>query len=158
MSVAQFLQSAHPTAFSFEVLPPLRGKSIESVYRTIDRLMPFNPAYINITPHRTETIYHEVEGGMFERLNVRSRPGTVAIAAALKGRYGIPAVPHRPQTEVGHKGHVHRHVWQHTPGLARGVCGAFGILLVLRHIPQLRPSAPRFRPYAGQRDRTQHTE
>lgn len=94
MSVAQFLQSAHPTAFSFEVLPPLRGKSIESVYRTIDRLMPFNPAYINITTHRTETIYHEVEDGMFERLNVRSRPGTVAIAAALKGRYGVPAVPH----------------------------------------------------------------
>ena len=94
MSVASFLQSAHPTAFSFEVLPPLRGKSIESVYRTIDRLMPFNPAYINITTHRTETIYHEVQEGMFEKLSVRSRPGTVAIAAALKGRYGIPAVPH----------------------------------------------------------------
>ena len=94
MSVASFLQSAHPTAFSFEVLPPLRGKSIESVYRTIDRLMPFNPAYINITTHRTETIYHEVREGMFEKLCVRSRPGAVAIAAALKGRYGIPAVPH----------------------------------------------------------------
>lgn len=86
--------SNQPTAFSFEVLPPLRGKSIESVYRTIDRLMPFNPAYINITTHRNENVYCELPDGRYERLCVKSRPGTVAIAAALKGRYGIPAVPH----------------------------------------------------------------
>lgn len=94
MSVSSFLRSAHAPAFSFEVLPPVRGKSIESVYRTIDRLMPFNPAYINITTHRTETVYHEVAPGMYERLSVRTRPGTVAVAAALRGRYGVPAVPH----------------------------------------------------------------
>lgn len=94
MSVSEFLQAPHDTAFSFEVLPPVRGKSIDSVYRTIEKLMPFNPAYINITTHRAETIYSEVEAGRFERLNLRSRPGTVAIAAALKGRYGLPAVPH----------------------------------------------------------------
>ena len=94
MSVASFLQSAHPTAFSFELLPPLRGKSIESLYRTIERLLPFGPAYINITTHRSETIYHEVEDGRFERLSLRNRPGTVAIAAALKARYDIPTVPH----------------------------------------------------------------
>ena len=94
MSVASFLQSAHPTAFSFELLPPLRGKSIESLYRTIERLLPFGPAYINITTHRSETIYHEVADGRFERLSLRNRPGTVAIAAALKARYDIPTVPH----------------------------------------------------------------
>ena len=49
-------QGIEGTAFSFEVLPPMRGKSIESVYRTIDRLMPFNPRCINITTHRSETI------------------------------------------------------------------------------------------------------
>ena len=75
MSVASFLQSAHPTAFSFELLPPLRGKSIESLYRTIERLLPFGPAYINITTHRSETIYHEVSDGRFERLSLRNRPG-----------------------------------------------------------------------------------
>lgn len=94
MSVASFLQSAHPTAFSFELLPPLRGKSIESLYRTIERLLPFGPAYINITTHRSETIYHEVADGRFERLSLRNRPGTVAIAAALKARYNLPTVPH----------------------------------------------------------------
>lgn len=82
------------TAFSFEVLPPLRGKSIDTVYRTIDRLMPFSPVSVNITTHRAETIYSEQSDGRFERLHVQGRPGTVAIAAAIKGRYGIKTVPH----------------------------------------------------------------
>ena len=93
-NVAQFLAAEHPTAFSIEVLPPVRGKSIEQVFKTIDRLMPFNPAYINITTHRSEVVYREVADGVFQRSFERKRPGTVAIAAALKGRYGVPAVPH----------------------------------------------------------------
>lgn len=94
MSVASFLAAEHPTAFSFEVLPPMRGKSIEQVFKTIDRLMPFNPAYINITTHRSEVVYREVASGVFQRTAERKRPGTVAIAAALKGRYGVATVPH----------------------------------------------------------------
>ena len=93
-NVAQVLAAEHPTAFSFEVLPPVRGKSIEQVFKSIDRLMPFNPAYINITTHRSEVVYREVADGVFQRSFERKRPGTVAIAAALKGRYGVPAVPH----------------------------------------------------------------
>ena len=93
-NVAQFLAAEHPTAFSFEVLPPVRGKSIEQVFKTIDRLMLFNPAYINITTHRSEVVYREVADGVFQRSFERKRPGTVAIAAALKGRYGVPTVPH----------------------------------------------------------------
>jgi methylenetetrahydrofolate reductase (NADPH) len=93
-NVEEFLSADHPTAFSFEVLPPVRGKSIEQVFRSLDRLMPFNPAYINITTHRSEVVYREVAEGVFQRTFERRRPGTVAIAAALKGRYGVPAVPH----------------------------------------------------------------
>ena len=93
-SVAEFLSTEHTTAFSFEVLPPVRGKSIEQVYKTIDRLMPFNPAYINITTHRTEVFYRDMGDGIFQRFTEHTRPGTVAIAAALKGRYGIRTVPH----------------------------------------------------------------
>lgn len=94
MSVSKFLTSPHATAFSFEILPPVRGKSIEAVYQTIERLLPYAPAYINITTHRTECIYHELENGTFERLSVVQRPGSVAIAAALRARYGLPTVPH----------------------------------------------------------------
>lgn len=94
MSVASFLKSAHATAFSFEVLPPMRGKGIDNIFSNIDRLMKFNPAYINITTHRTEVVYQQMENGMFRCFSEIKRPGTVAIAAALKGRYGIPTVPH----------------------------------------------------------------
>ena len=82
------------TQFSFEVLPPPRGKGLDSVYRTIDRLIPFNPVCVNITTHRTETIYSDLGNGTYQRLQVRNRPGTVAIAAVIKERYGIHTVPH----------------------------------------------------------------
>lgn len=94
MSVADFLASNHSTAFSIEVLPPVRGKSIDQVFKTIERLLPFNPAYINITTHRTEVVYKEISEGVYQRTTERMRPGTVAIAATLKERYGIPTVPH----------------------------------------------------------------
>jgi len=94
MSVASFLSSPHPTAFSFEILPPLRGKGIENLFRSIDRLMPFSPAYINITTHRTEVMYKEVSDDLYRRNITRRRPGSTAIAAAIKGRYGVPTVPH----------------------------------------------------------------
>ena len=94
MSVSEFLNSSHTTAFSFEVLPPLRGKGIEQIYRTIDRLLPYNPSYINITTHRTDIVYKETADGSFMRVSERKRPGTVAIAAALKAKYNIPTVPH----------------------------------------------------------------
>lgn len=94
MSVASFLKSNNQTAFSFEVLPPLRGNSIDTLFNSVERLMQFNPAYINITTHRTEVVYKEVSAGIFQRTNERKRPGTVAIAAVLKSRYGVATVPH----------------------------------------------------------------
>ena len=94
MSVAEFINSQHETAFSFEVLPPVKGHSIEQIYKTIDRLRQFNPAYINITTHRSDYIYREKEPGIYIRQAERHRPGTVAIAAAIKNKYNIPTVPH----------------------------------------------------------------
>lgn len=94
MSVASFLAAEHSTAFSFEILPPVKGKSIEQVFQTIERLLPFDPAYVNITTHRTEVIYRQTADGSYCRTTDLIRPGTVSIAAVLKGRYGITTVPH----------------------------------------------------------------
>jgi methylenetetrahydrofolate reductase (NADPH) len=82
------------TAFSFELLPPLRGKKIQQVFGTIDMLKEFNPRYINITTHHSENVYKEDDKGNISKQNIRKRPGTVAIAAAIQNRYGIRAVPH----------------------------------------------------------------
>lgn len=93
-SVASFLASEHPTAFSFEILPPLRGNSIDKTLDGIKPLLEFKPAYVNITTHRTEVSYTHVGGGTYRASTARKRPGTVAIAAVLKERFGIRPVPH----------------------------------------------------------------
>lgn len=93
-SVASFLASPHDTAFSFEILPPVRGKSIERTYANIDLLMEFAPAYVNITTHRNQVEYRDMGDGNYRVNTSRKRPGTVAIAAALRERYGIRPVPH----------------------------------------------------------------
>ena len=80
--------------FSFEVLPPLKGTGTETLFRTIEELAPFRPRHINITTHRAEYVYREVEGGLVERSRVRRRPGTIAISAAIQQRWGIPVIPH----------------------------------------------------------------
>lgn len=81
-------------AFSFEVLPPLKGNGTEGLFSNIDKLSERRPLFINITTHHSEWVYREKEDGSFERLSVRRRPGTVAIASAIQRRYGIPVVPH----------------------------------------------------------------
>lgn len=94
MKVIEHIKNSKSTAFSFEVLPPLKGNSIASVYATIDKLREFDPKYINITTHRSEYVYKDTDDGLFKRVITRNRPGTVAIAAAIQSRYGITAVPH----------------------------------------------------------------
>lgn len=80
--------------FSIEVLPPLKGNGTDRLFHNIDMLKDFNPHFINITTHHSEYVYRELDNGQYERLRVRRRPGTVAIAAALQVRYGIPVIPH----------------------------------------------------------------
>ena len=94
MAVIDLIKKQDHTAFSFEVLPPLKGTGMKSLFSTIDELKEFNPLYINITTHRNEVSYKELPNGMFERYNLRRRPGTVAIASAIHNRYGITTVPH----------------------------------------------------------------
>lgn len=94
MSIVNKISTTGKTAFSFELLPPLKGNGIASVYRTIDALREFDPKYINITTHRSEMVYKELPGGLFERVAERHRPGTVAIAAAIQNKYHIPVIPH----------------------------------------------------------------
>ena len=94
MNVIDLIQRHEGAAFSFEVLPPLKGTGTERLFRTIDSLREFSPAYINITNHRSEYVYRDLEGGIVERLRIRRRPGTIAVAAAIQQRYDIHVVPH----------------------------------------------------------------
>jgi len=94
MSVVDSIKNTGKTVFSFELLPPLKGNGMDGVNRTIETLLEFDPKYINITTHRSELVFKETANGLFERVSERHRPGTVAIAAAIKHKYKIPVVPH----------------------------------------------------------------
>jgi methylenetetrahydrofolate reductase (NADPH) len=80
--------------FSIEILPPVKGKSIESIFKTLDPMMEFKPSFINVTYHRSEQIFKKNKDGSFERIDIRKRPGTVGICAAIMNHYSVDAVPH----------------------------------------------------------------
>jgi methylenetetrahydrofolate reductase (NADPH) len=94
MKVTDHLKKADSTVFSIEILPPLKGKSIQSIYNAIDPLLEFKPAFIDVTYHREEFVYKKKPNGLLEKKSVKKRPGTVGICAAIMNRYKIDAVPH----------------------------------------------------------------
>lgn len=94
MTVSELINKTNKTAFSFEVLPPLKGTGTVNLFHTIDTLREFEPEYINITTHRSEYVYVEQSDGTYLRHFMRRRPGTVAVASAIMQKYGIKVVPH----------------------------------------------------------------
>ncbi len=95
MKITEHIKKAKgKTLFSFELLPPVKGQSIQWIYDAIDPLMEFNPPFIDVTYHREDYIYKQQENGLLEKVSYRKRPGTVAICAAIMNRYKVDAVPH----------------------------------------------------------------
>jgi methylenetetrahydrofolate reductase (NADPH) len=94
MKVTDHIKQAHGTLVSFEILPPLKGKGISNIYQHLDPLMEFKPSWINVTYHRSETAFKKRADGSFEKVEVRKRPGTVGICAAIMNYYHIDAIPH----------------------------------------------------------------
>jgi methylenetetrahydrofolate reductase (NADPH) len=94
MKVTQYLQENKGPIISLEILPPTKGKSIDSIYSHLDPLMEFKPAFVNVTYHRAEQVYKKRADGNFERVEIRKRPGTVGICAAIMNKYKVEAIPH----------------------------------------------------------------
>jgi len=94
MKVTDHIKEGKDTVISFEILPPLKGKTINSIYDHLDPLMEFKPAFINVTYHRSEQVFKKKADGTFDKVEVRKRPGTVGICAAIMNHYKVDAVPH----------------------------------------------------------------
>ncbi len=95
MKVTEHIANANgKTLFSFEILPPLKGQNIQSIFDGIDPLMEFNPPFIDVTYHREEYEYKELPNGLLERRVVKKRPGTVGICSAIQNKYQVDAIPH----------------------------------------------------------------
>ncbi len=94
MKITEYISKSKKTLFSFEILPPLKGEGIESLFKAIDPLMEFKPKFIDVTYHREEYVYKKRGANLLERQVVRKRPGTVGICAAIMNRFKVDAVPH----------------------------------------------------------------
>ncbi len=95
MKVTSYFEKANgQTLVSFEILPPLKGGSMQAIFDVLDPLMEFKPPFIDVTYHREEFLYKQRESGYFEKIAIRKRPGTVGICASIMHRYGVDAVPH----------------------------------------------------------------
>jgi methylenetetrahydrofolate reductase (NADPH) len=94
MKVTDHLLNAKDTVISFEILPPLKGKGIQSLYTHLDPLMELKPAFINVTYHRSEHVFKKTADGNFSKVVVRKRPGTESICAAIMNKYNVDTVPH----------------------------------------------------------------
>ncbi len=94
MKVTEHIAQAKDTLISFEVLPPLKGKGIDALYKHLDPLMEFKPSYINVTYHRSEHVFKKKADGSFDKVIIRKRPGTESICAAIMNKYDVDTVPH----------------------------------------------------------------
>lgn len=94
MKITEHIRRSSKTLFSFEILPPLKGDSIESIYKGIDPLMEFGPSFIDVTYHREDYLEKKRPDGSFVKVITKKRPGTVAICAAVMHKYNVDTVPH----------------------------------------------------------------
>ena len=95
MKVTEHIENASgKPLFSFEILPPLKGQNIQSIFDSIDPLMEFNPPFIDVTYHREEYEFKELSNGLLQKKIVKKRPGTVGICAGIQNKYNVDAIPH----------------------------------------------------------------
>ena len=94
MKIIDYLNNSKKTLFSYEIIPPFRGGSIDKVFRLVEDLMPFNPPFIDLTSRSAESYYqHDGTGNLVEHIR-RKRPGTIGISAAIKNKFNVETVPH----------------------------------------------------------------
>ena len=94
MKIIDYLNNSKKTLFSYEIIPPFRGGSIDKVFRLVEELMPFNPPFIDLTSRSAESYYQDDGTGSLVEHIRRKRPGTIGISAAIKNKFNVETVPH----------------------------------------------------------------
>lgn len=94
MKIIDIINNSKKPLFTYEIVPPLKGASLDKIVDTVETLREYNPSYINITNHQSEVVYRELDNGLIKRSFVHKRPGTVALSAMLQFRYNIPVASH----------------------------------------------------------------
>ena len=93
MKVTEHLDKAKTPFVSFEILPLSRGGDINMLFGLIEKLIKYNPPFIDVTSHSSEVHFEETPGGIRKKVK-RKRPGTIGICVAIKNKFNIDTVPH----------------------------------------------------------------
>lgn len=94
MKVVEHLERTNNPLFSYEIIPPKRGKSAREILDIVEQLLPYDPPFIDVTSHSAQAVYQESEDGAIKRSVTTKRPGTMGICALIQHRYQIDSVPH----------------------------------------------------------------
>ena len=94
MKIIELLENRRESLISYEIIPPVRGGSVNDILSLVETVMKYNPPFIDVTSHSAEVLYEELPDGTWRRKVKRKRPGTIGLCAAIKGRYGVETVPH----------------------------------------------------------------
>ena len=94
MHVIEHIERARKTLFSFEIIPPPRGKTVRDIIEIVEQIAPVKPPFVDVTSHMAEAVYDELSDGTIKRRVRKKRPGTISICGIIQNRYGIDTVPH----------------------------------------------------------------
>jgi methylenetetrahydrofolate reductase (NADPH) len=97
MKVSEHIQKAQeakqPT-FSYEIVPPPRGRTIQDIINSVEAIRPFNPSWIDVTSHASNAYFNERPDGTIQKKILRKRPGTLGICGVIQNRFRIDTVAH----------------------------------------------------------------
>lgn len=94
MKVVEHIDRITDPVFSFEIVPPPRGKSAKEIIEIAEQLHELRPPWIDVTSHASAAYFNEKPDGSIEKRTFKKRPGTLAICGIIQNRFRIDTVAH----------------------------------------------------------------
>lgn len=94
MKITEHIENSKNALFSFEIVPPHRGRNVQDIIHVVEGLLPYNPSWIDVTAHPAGAYYSEKADGSIERKIYKKRPGTIGICGIIQNRFRVDTCTH----------------------------------------------------------------